>query len=406
MKIAIIAGVSLNFAKYGFIGETYLYEITRALQDEGNEVELHCLEEEALPKTETVNNIKLIRDIPNYHPPQNRINELWYTIYINKARNKTNEVLKRIDADILHFENNPIPFIKTDKPSVFDLRALHVQQVAEMQKHDPNFLNYCRPICMAEKWCTSDAFENTDKIISLTPTLKYLVQERYNVPEEKLGVIGSSVNPKVFNPKKYNKQKEREKLGIKEDDFVIVYSGSMTPYRGTLELLKGFTRFNKKNPKSKLLLVGGTQAHFKTILDKRINKLGITSSVIYTDYQPYEETPRFLSCADIATSPMPPLISYVVSYPMKLLEYLSMGLPIVASAEIPSQASLIGAWDCGLLYPYNETQIMANGFEILYKWKNDARFKLRQTNSIDAAKEYTYSKRANQWKEIYDEVRQ
>lgn len=361
LSINIMAAVDLVPSKFGFVGETYLFEITKALQDRGHEIKLICNKMPNQPLKENVNGINLERILRRYYA----INELIATASI--LRTRLDLLTKLENVDICHVENTGVALLgrnfKNRSTWIFDLRAMWTQQNEEFNIYQNYYRTkkerrwYENLILVSGKKVTSNTEKHyerkacnvADRIVTLTPTLKSLVVERYRPIPEKIDVISSAVNFEKFDPNKIDGSKIRKEYGLKEGK-TIVYSGSITPFRGIEELIMAFKQVVSKKKDIKMLIIGGCNEIYAEHLRKLIKKLGIEKNVIITGYKPYNQVPEFLKCADIAISPMPPIIAYVVSFPMKLLEYMSMEIPIIASAEIPTHASVIGSNECGLTY--------------------------------------------------------
>lgn len=68
-----------------------------------------------------------------------------------------------------------------------------------------------------------------------------------------------------------SKKESRNKLGIKEDDFVFLYLGMIKPYKGIEKLIKAFIQLNLNN--SKLIIAGKVfnEKYFETIFTTQPN---------------------------------------------------------------------------------------------------------------------------------------
>lgn len=143
-----------------------------------------------------------------------------------------------------------------------------------------------------------------------------------------------------------------------EQSNVIIYVGTMDKLRHLNVLIHAFSKVREKKENVKLLMVGdGTD---KSNLEKLANDLGIKDDVIFTGQVHQNEVPNFIAVADIGVSQIPPLNFYKVSCPIKMVEYMAMGKPVVANEEIPEQKEVIGETKGGIIVKF-EDESFANG---------------------------------------------
>ena len=130
-----------------------------------------------------------------------------------------------------------------------------------------------------------------------------------------------------------SREKMREELEIKKDEIVIGYAGSFWYVEGVPNLLQAFKNLTKKHEKIKLAIMG--KMHLSSSNDnipKLVEDMNLKNDVILIPTQPHEEVPTFLSAFDILYCPKIDCEVNRAANPVKVPEYLSMGLPTVASA--------------------------------------------------------------------------
>ena len=122
----------------------------------------------------------------------------------------------------------------------------------------------------------------------------------------------------------------RKEIGLDEKDFVIVYSGRLTPEKGILPLIQSIKRIKKAE--IKLLIMGasayGQDQHptpFIQQLQKESNP--IKDNIIFTGYINYEHIPAYLKMADIAIVPS----MWEEPFGLTVVEALAAGLPLIAT---------------------------------------------------------------------------
>lgn len=132
----------------------------------------------------------------------------------------------------------------------------------------------------------------------------------------------------------------RRKLQIDRDSLLIGFVGRLEYEKNVTALIKAFETLERKDSKAKLLIVG--DGNLKNALKKLVDKLGLSSSVIFTGFR--SDIPALLSAIDIFVLP-----SYVEGCPTALLEAMASGRTVVASS-LPSVKEIIVDHENGLLF--------------------------------------------------------
>lgn len=140
------------------------------------------------------------------------------------------------------------------------------------------------------------------------------------------------ISANIFQKDIAERAKIREKLGISERETVIGYAGSFSRLEGVSVLLKAFKNLSIKYGDIRLVVVGGRNVADSDDVSKLINELALNDKVILVPQQPYEMMPKYLSAFDIACSPKLDCEGNRAANPIKIYEYMSVGLPIVVSA--------------------------------------------------------------------------
>jgi len=137
------------------------------------------------------------------------------------------------------------------------------------------------PLKVLSKWYSKSFANSADEVIF--PTMK--VKRAFDVyGYEKLShIIPTGIYLDKFRKKNYRDsyyQEARDKLGIKKDDFVLLFLGRMSKEKSVESLLREFSKISLSKDNVKLLLVGGGPDlnHFKELA----KELGIIDKIICT----------------------------------------------------------------------------------------------------------------------------
>ena len=121
----------------------------------------------------------------------------------------------------------------------------------------------------------------------------------------------------------------RKKLGLEEDDFVVLYVGRLIQMKGILELMQAVLSINDKHVK--LLGVGSANFGKWTFspYERKVKKLSEQNRnrIIFTGYVDNAEVYKYASVADIQC--VPTLVEEAAG--LVLLEAMAEGLPLIAT---------------------------------------------------------------------------
>ena len=135
-------------------------------------------------------------------------------------------------------------------------------------------------------------------------------------------VIYNSIDPLKFDPRGQYKDIRKE-LGIGKDEIVVVSVARFTLQKQPLKLIAAFARVAKKVPGVKLLMVGEGEQREKAVA--LIRELGVEDKIVL---QPFRtDVPDILAASDIYVLP-----SLWEAFPIALLEAMSMGKAVIATA--------------------------------------------------------------------------
>lgn len=169
-------------------------------------------------------------------------------------------------------------------------------------------------------------------IVAATPTIAarfpfHKTKTIFNFPiSDELVVVDS---PKVYSERSYE----------------VSYIGGISPQRGVYEMITAVKVLAEKDIAIKLNLVGPCHPEQ---LQSQLAQLTTELSVILWGRQDRPFVSEILSRSRIGLVTLHPTQSYLDSFPIKLFEYMSAGLPVIAS-DFPIWRDIIEQAQCGLL---------------------------------------------------------
>ena len=165
-----------------------------------------------------------------------------------------------------------------------------------------------------------------------TDTLITINKEDYNRAKKKFSkrchdiqyVPGVGIDPKKFDFKMTVKEKHdlRTSLGLKDDDFVMIFPARLDKNKNQGFLIKCMPELIKENPKIHLLLPGQDELNGK--YQEMAKKLNVDKKVHFLGNRDY--IPKLLKISDMAVSS-----SKREGLPINLIEANINGLPLLVS---------------------------------------------------------------------------
>jgi glycosyltransferase involved in cell wall biosynthesis len=121
----------------------------------------------------------------------------------------------------------------------------------------------------------------------------------------------------------------RQERGVPDGDIVFVHAGVLEAMRATDVPLRAFAKAFAENRRIWLWMPGkGSQLEE---LRSMAAALGVADRVWLPGYVAYETLPAIFAAADAGLSYLPEVEYYQGQPPMKVMEYLAAGLPVIAS---------------------------------------------------------------------------
>lgn len=172
--------------------------------------------------------------------------------------------------------------------------------------------------------------KNADIVFAITHQLVDKVK-RYGC--KNAVYVPNFVDTSIFKMDQEARKDIREDLEIKKEEIVIGYAGAFVYVEGVPVLLQAFKKLRIKHSNIKLAIMGGILwVDEDDDIPKLVKDMNIEDNTVLIPLQPYEKVPKFLSAFDILCCPKIDCEINRLITPIKIIEYMSMGLPTVASA--------------------------------------------------------------------------
>jgi len=240
--------------------------------------------------------------------------------------------------------------------------------------------------------------KNTDQFIAITEQAKNaLVLE--GVPEKKIVVIPAGVDLSRFKPSEKD-ELYSSKLGLSENDFVILFVGRLTWEKGVYDLIRVHKRLiedqDLNGDEIKLIIVGKGPAERN--LAQLICKLKTSKNVKLTGPCAYAKMHEVHSIADVFVLPSIPTKHWQEQFGMALVEAMACEKPVVSTVcgSIPEVLGNAGE----LTEPSNPTLLCRKIKELIVN--KTKRTELGKLARKRAEEKYDAKVIANKLKEVYE----
>lgn len=140
-------------------------------------------------------------------------------------------------------------------------------------------------------------------------------------------------------------------FGIQLSDFVVVFLGTTYRFSQLEKLIAEIPGITKQIPSFKLLIIGAGELDVS--IANHIQSLGLSRQVICCGMIDYLFLPKYLSLANLAILPFKIIEITKDIIPIKILQYLSSGLPVV-STPLPDVIKHFPATLSGVIYSYDD----------------------------------------------------
>ena len=279
-----------------------------------------------------------------------------YLTEVEMFRDAVDNHIARSDYDLIHFrgiwEGLPATRRKEQKGhmTIFEVNGL---PSVELKYHfpaiagDAAFLNELRSM-ESEALIESDA-----AVVPSNVTKNYLISR--GCASRKIKVISNGVDTDLFTPS------EKKPVDIP----VLLYVGTLAPWQGLGHLLEAVKSVVKRHD-IKVLIVSKSRKDWLKALRRQVKKLKIHDTVEFVEPVRHREMPDIMRHAHIGVAP------FIATErntrqgfcPIKVLEYMAAGLPVVAP-DIEPVKELVRHEKEALLYKPNSMARLRDAIEKL-----------------------------------------
>lgn len=328
-------------------------------------------------KDEIIEGVQII----SLKKPKNRLDRMIFTAYSAYRRSK------HINADIYHFHDPELIIVGlllafNKKRVIYDVHEDYPQTLLSSdRKHLPEFLKQF--VSMLVRIVEATICHWFSACVTATPT----ITARFLQYNARTITINNYVMPHIF--KRTTPYRERKHN--------IAYVGSISLARGIVQMIQANDAVNEQL-NTQIQLIGEIPATLRNIIEntdgwKKTHEHGHLNQ---------EHISKILDLCRIGLVVIHPEPRYMVAQPTKLYEYMSAGIPVIAS-DFPLWREIIERHQCGLLVDPLNPQAIADAITWLLEHPVEAEA-MGQRGRRAVETEYNWAIEARKLLNLYDEL--
>lgn len=209
------------------------------------------------------------------------------------------------------------------------------------------------PTVMIARFMTALAVRSSHKVVAATPGIAQ------TLPLSKTGIVQNYPVIESFGSNGSAPYAERAAGAV--------YIGAISAARGVKEMVQAMSML-PADIDSKLFMAGEFQP--SGLLDE-VQSLPGWERTRFVGFQPRHEIAQLLARVRIGLVLLHPAPNYIESQPVKLYEYMTAGLPVVAS-DFPYWRRIVDEAGCGLLVDPKDPRAIADAIEWLFRNPKEA----------------------------------
>lgn len=303
---------------------------------------------------------------------------------------KADKIIENLDLDIIHSHHPNLLGSaalrwakKKNIPLIFTWHTLYDQYT--------NFVPFL-PAKFSANWIIRKAVKyanQSDVVIVPTESVAPIIQT-WGVEKEIISVATGVTEEEFSNP---DKNKIREKYGIKKDEILLLLVSRLTEEKNIHFIFSALADILKENVKTKFMLVG--DGYLLSELKSKAKMAGLEDKIIFVGVAKREDIKNYYAAGDVFV-----YASRSETQGMIITEAMYVGLPIVA-VRATGIESLVENGKNGILTSEDKTEFISAIKELIEN--KSLREKMAEESTKIAKERYTAKICAKKMLEVYSQ---
>lgn len=168
----------------------------------------------------------------------------------------------------------------------------------------------------------------------------------------------------------------------------LVYVGNVIDWAGLEHAIDALARIREAFPTARLRIIGDGLPAYVEGLRRRVHDLGLDACVEFLGQRGPDELPALIGGSRIGLANSKPVEFRKYACPLKVMEYMAAGVPVIATAKTEA-AEMLKRHACGLSVPYGSDALVDAALTLL---GDDDRWREMRENGIGASEQLTWDR--------------
>lgn len=182
----------------------------------------------------------------------------------------------------------------------------------------------------------------------------------------------------------------------------LVYVGGISKTRGIFEMIGAIKILKQKFKSIQLKMAGPIEGKIKLRMNNLVKYYGLNENIVFYGKISHPEALQLISTADIGLSLLYPVPNYIESLPTKLFEYMTAGLPVIAS-NFPLWKKIIEGNNCGICVNPTVPKEIAKAIKYLIEHPQEAK-KMGENGRRAVLEKYNWENEGKKLLKVYEEL--
>ena len=270
------------------------------------------------------------------------INQLWKVVHLGSKLINNNSI------DIIH-ARSMIPatmglLLKKlyGIKLLFDIRGFAIDEKVDSGRLEKKSLLY-----KTLKKLDNYLYKQSDHIVTLTHIAKEILHKQLQIPIEKITVIPTCANKKLFRLLDRDEKKSFKKtLGYSVDDKIILHTGTVSGWYDFEKEVKLIKEMIKQDKNVYFLVLN---KHEQPFIKEIFNKYELPQEQVKISSSTFNEVHKYLNIANASLFFIKPSFSKQASAPTKFAENVACFLPSITNRGVGDMGYYLDKYNVGML---------------------------------------------------------
>ncbi len=196
-------------------------------------------------------------------------------------------------------------------------------------------------------WLENLMFQKANALNTLTYKAKEILEDEFNFNKNYIKVIPTCANKEVFKTlSNKEKNKFRESLGYKEEEIVIIHTGTVSGWYDFDKELILMNELMKQDSKVRFLILNKNEMDF---IEKKLDENKVDKNKVQITSSSFDEVHKYLNIASASLFFIKPTEGKQASAPTKFAENVACHLPSITNSGVGDMEYYLEKYNVGWL---------------------------------------------------------